>query len=448
MSVEKLKFCTGWKALPVLIKVRAHLLGRYWQRKKYPLFILDPAKGGLFKTYQIQKELRLKKIVKFNGSYYFALSIPKFPSRPYDHMLAKGGLNIMAAGTPYKSQIDIAILATTSRCHYHCRHCYEHFNLASENSVPVERWKEVVRELQETGVNIITFSGGEPLLDFQSLIELIESGDKDLSEFHIHTAGCDLTLEKAERLRQAGLSAAGIGLDDVDPVRNDAGRGFPGAFDEAVRAVQRFQQAGIFTYINMCLTKELVRAGDLWKYVELAKDLRIGAVRLLEPKPYGGYFGQAADDLFSEDDRKAVTEFFEQVNSGKRFREFPLLSYEAYFEDPRRLGCLMGGHSQIYIDSRGNVEPCVFLPVSFGNIQNEGFSEIYKRMRKAIPYPLHGRCPSLQMAEIIGAKNNQGIALPIPFGEIERAWDKMYQNAGPGRAHKKRETETSPSPLD
>jgi len=36
------------------------------------------------------------------------------------------------------------------------------------------------------------------------------------------------------------------------------------------------------------------------------------------------------------------------------------------------------------IDSKGNVNPCVFLPVTFGNIMEEYFRSIYRRMRERI----------------------------------------------------------------
>jgi len=175
------------------------------------------------------------------------------------------------------------------------------------------------------------------------------------------------------------------------------------------------------------LTRDLIHSGDLIKYFELVKDLNVGIIRFLEPRPCGGYLSENMEDLFSNNDKKIITDFFIEANQRKKYRNFPLISYEAYFEEPERMGCMMGGHSHFHIDSLGNVEPCVFLPISFGNIVEENFSDIFQKMRKAIPGPLLKQCPSVYLAEKIRVKKNQGITLPIPYKIIEKEWQQMFE---------------------
>jgi MoaA/NifB/PqqE/SkfB family radical SAM enzyme len=423
------QFYSGAKALPMRLKF-AMSLGKYLlQRKKYPLFALKSSQGGMRTTRRILNDLHICKAVKYGKHYYFGLTTPRWPSQPFDRMAANGGLNIAAAGTPQKRQIDIAILAITRKCTYKCKHCYEHYNLGETDVVPRDRWKEVIKSLQQIGVSVITISGGEPMLRHPDVIELLEGADKRLSDFHLHTSGYGVTRENSESLKNAGLAAAAVGLDDINPLRHDELRGYEGAHAQALRAIQFFHEAGLFTYVNMCLTKELVRSGDLGKYYDWLNDLGVGIVRFLEPKPCGGYLWNEADGLFSKDDRKAVTEFFERASSGRKYEDYPLISYEAYYEAPHRLGCLMGGLSHLQIDSLGNVGPCVFLPVSFGNILVEDFSNIYLRMKNAIPRPFHGECPSIFLAEAIKRRKARGATLPIPYGELEKEWALMIQKS-------------------
>jgi len=424
---RKIEFLGGWRAALIRLKFIISSGKHIFQRKKYPLFRLRPSIGGLLSALQVLNDLNLKKIVKFNNSYYFSLTTPRWPSSPFSRMTARGGLNIKAAGTPLKSQIDIAILAITRKCNYDCKHCYEHFNLADEDIVPVERWKKIIEDIQKIGANIIALSGGEPMLRYDGLIEMLESGNKSLSEFHIYTSGHRVTAEKARELNEAGISASAIGLDDVIPQRHDDLRGFKGSYQEALQAIRYFQEARVFTYINLCLTKDLICSGDLPKYFELAKELNVGAIRFLEPKPCGGYLFEDRGELFSEEDRRIVTEFFMEANRAKKYRDYPLISYEDYAEAPERLGCMMGGHTHFHIDSLGNVEPCVFLPISFGNIMEEDFLDIYKRMKEAIPAPLHKLCPSIYLAEKIRDRRNNGEALPVPYRDIETEWQQMLE---------------------
>jgi MoaA/NifB/PqqE/SkfB family radical SAM enzyme len=295
--------------------------------------------------------------------------------------------------------------------------------------VPVERWLEVTKDLQKTGANIVVYSGGEPMLRYDDLVRLIEAGDKTLSDFHVHTSGIGLTYEKALRLKAAGLQAAGIGLEDSNPKRHDTFRGFRGAFQAATEALKNFNRASVFTYTNMCLKKELIQAGDLPAYFKLVRDLGVGAVVFLEPKLCGSYLAQNQDDLFSADERQTVTEFFKEANSGKKHRDYPLISYIAYFEDPQRFGCMMGGLSHLYVDSLGNVQPCLYLPVSFGNILKESFEDIIQNIRNAAPAPLHKQCPSVLLSKKIRARKGRGLSLPLPYQEIEEEWQRLFSQS-------------------
>lgn len=423
------RYIGGIRALSVWLRLLTSY-GRYLFRpRRYPLCILSRSKGGLLKSMQTVKDLHLLKVVKSDGGYRFCLTVPKWPSPPYDHMAGLGGLNVNAAGTKFKQQVDHAILAISRKCVYRCRHCYERPHLASEETVPLNAWKRTVRDLQAMGTSIIVFSGGEPMLRYGDLLELVRSGDKTLSEFHVHTSGHGVTEDKARALKDTGLEVAAVGLDDVNPERHDALRGYPGAFQEALGAIRCFRRAGIFTYINLCLTKDLVHSGGLPALLELAKDLGVGAIRFLEPIAVGGYLGENMADLFSEEDRARTTEFFEQANSSRRYADYPFISYEAFSEAPAHLGCMMGGHSHFSIDSLGNVIPCVFLPVSFGNIQDEDLPRIFQRMRLAIPRPCRQGCSAALLASAVNKQANCGTPLPVPFSAMRSEWQRLYPSS-------------------
>jgi MoaA/NifB/PqqE/SkfB family radical SAM enzyme len=420
---------TGPKAWLARLRFRAGLLRYLIKRKKYPLFILNPAKGGALRTARLLKEAKFGKVIRQNGTLRFSLSTPRWPSSAFDRMVANGGLNISKAGTSLRRHIDQAILAVTRRCAYTCEHCYERLNLGQEDVVPLSRWREVLREIQEIGTGIITFSGGEPFLRYDDLISLVEAGDKKASEFHVHTSGHGVTRERAQEMRRAGLEAAAVGLDDASPDRHDKLRGYPGAFREAREALSAFSEAGLFTYLNTCLSKDLIRSDGLPKLLELARDLGVGAVRILEPRPCGGYFGQDPESLFSEQDRQQTEDFYEKANKGGRYADIPFIFYEMYLEAPQRLGCRLGGLSLFYIDSLGNVLPCVFVPVSFGNIMQEDFGTIWKRMREAAPQPLRAGCAAFKMAETIQVKQALGLPMPIPYAEIKKEWESCLWTA-------------------
>jgi len=373
--------------------------------------------------------MKFNRVIRHDGTYRSSLMVPPWPSKAFDRMAANGGLNLAAAGTPLRNHVDQALLSVTRRCTFACEHCYERFNLGDEEIIPLGRWQEVVREIQEVGTGVVTLTGGEPFLRYEDLLALVEGGDKDASEFHVHTSGHGVTLERAVELKAAGLGAAAVGLDHHLPEHHDQIRGHAGAFSEATAALGHFHEAGLLTYLNTCLGPDLVRSGGLPRLLSLAGRLGATAVRLLEPCPCGGYFGRTPNSLFSESDRRQTEMFFLQANRDARQTKAPLIIHGSYAEAPELLGCRLGGLTLFHIDAVGNVAPCVFVPVSFGNIREEDFPTIWQRMRIATPRPLRSGCAGVNLAAAIRQKHEEGVPLPIPYPAIEREWTAMWEAA-------------------
>ncbi len=425
-----MRILSGWRAVPHRLRFRASMLKYLARPKAYPLFVLDEARGGLRRTQALGRELSQCKIPRLGRHAYPSLTFPRWPSPAFDRMVAGGGLNVAAAGTPLKRQVDMAFLSVTRQCACACRHCYERASLGSEEIVPVSRWIDIVADLQERGVSVVVLTGGEPMLRLDRVLAILESGRKDLSDFHLHTSGHGVTPENARRLAEAGLVAAGVGLDDHDRERHDRLRGHDGAFEEATHALRCFREAGVFTYLNTCLTSDLVCGDGLARHLALARALGVGTVRYLEPKPCGALFDGGAERLFTEDDRARVETFVALANLGRGHRGDPLVQYEALAEAPHRLGCLMGGLSHFSIDGMGNVLPCVFLPVTFGNVLHERFSAAFARMRARVPLPLRSGCPTVTLHGRLARLAAEGARLPVPVEAIAGEWDALFAPGG------------------
>jgi MoaA/NifB/PqqE/SkfB family radical SAM enzyme len=228
-----------------------------------------------------------------------------------------------------------------------------------------------------------------------------------------------------KKLKSAGLTAAAVGLDDVSRERYDKIRG-NGSFDNAINALELFNEEGILTYVNLCVYKSFIHSGDIWKYFDLVKTLNVGIVQLLEPRPNGALFNKEINELITENERRILKEFMIIGNTNKKYKDYPLIYYLAHIEGSNQMGCMMGGLSHFYIDSHGNVNPCVFLPVRFGNIMETDFKTIYERMRKAIPIPIHSECPSLLLSSTLKMKKKNGNGIPIKYENIKSEWEELY----------------------
>ncbi len=377
---------------------------------------------SIFSNYRLRKKWKLNKSIKFGDRFYSSPVVPSFPSPAFDRMVASGGLNFSSYGTSQKRNLDQVFLAVTNKCPLRCQHCYEKYNLQEEEKISVAVLADLIKQIQQKGVNIIILTGGEPMQRFNDLLLLLRTADLTRTEFHIHTSGYGVTPEKARALKDAGLEAAAVGLDDADPIRHDRLRG-SGSFKMAIKALACLNEAGILTYVNLCATRELIRSNDLWTYFNLVKNLNVSMIQLLEPRPCGGLLSFDDGYLLNQEECSILKDFYIKGNTAKEFKNYPLIYYPHFLENPENQGCLMAGLSHFYIDSSGNVTPCVFVPVSFGNILRDEFDTIWQKMRRAVPHPVYKPCASLLLNETVDLRKR---TFPIIFESVEKEWNNIF----------------------
>lgn len=270
-------------------------------------------------------------------------------------------------------------IAVTAKCMYNCWHC----SAAKRNpagEIDTKNMIDTVRQIQDMGVGIIGFTGGEPLLR-TDLEEIIAAIDKR-SVCFVFTTGYGLTYERAKRLKAAGLLGIAISIDSVDENEHDRGRGFDGAFQEAIKAIQNCKRAGLYTMSQTVCTKKLLAEDGLVKLAELAKQLGIEEMRIIEPLPCGKLDANK-DAMLSQAERDKLIAFHIQCN---RNSALPKASVFSYFESQQQFGCGAGvQHS--YIDHQGNLYPCDFVPASFGNVLQQPLAKLWKEMHASIGIP-------------------------------------------------------------
>ena len=106
-------------------------------------------------------------------------------------------------------------------------------------------------------------------------------------------------------------------------------------------------------------------------------------MRILFPVPMGG-FKDAQDEVLSLDDREFV----------RRYLADPIVTMESPHETTRCTSAV----NKLNINPDGEVTPCVFVPLSYGNVRNQSLREIWKLMAEfdRIAKP-EGKCPFSDM---------------------------------------------------
>jgi MoaA/NifB/PqqE/SkfB family radical SAM enzyme len=354
-----------------------------------------------------------EKFTRINGQVMINSFLPPFPSEAFNGL----GRSIQAL-LQHKAIPISAYVSVTDKCRYHCWHCSKTKRGGHEMSS--DTVVKVVSDLQKMGVCIIGFTGGEPLLS-DDLVRFVKAVDQR-SVSLLFTSGDGLTAEKVRELKAAGLFGVAVSVDHFERRIHDERRGVDGAFDSALKAVQLVRDNGLYTMIQLVATKEMAQAGMFQKYLELAGELGVHEIRLLEPMPTGQLMKCSGKCILDCRERKELQQLHVRTN---RSSSLPKVSSFAHIESGEFYGC-GAGFQHLYVDAMGNVCPCDFTPISFGNVHEEDISTIWERMNDAFRRPRRA-CFLLENREKL---NNEFTGeLPLAYGEVR---DKTIFSDGAG----------------
>lgn len=399
--------------------------------RENPLFLIDYI-NFIDSQIFLGKNFKHNKYVYFNGNIFIDCFAPKWPGKAFYKLLDTLIYNLGKEPSEWTPFIPYLVFSITKKCVYRCEHCYAIQSLGNKDIMSVEELLRIAKDFQKIGVGVIAWEGGEPLLRFDDLLFLIKETHSE-SEAWIATTGYGLSSEKAQRLKDAGLTAAIISIDHYNPDKHNKFRRNKKAFDMAVNGVKIFRENGILPCICICATKDIMEEDGLFKYLELAKEIGAAFVQILDATPSGNYIGQ--DVLLSNSQLEEIKKFHIKVNTDLRYKDYPGISARALLEDDNHYGCC-AGNGLCYVDSSGNVQACDLLQISLGNLLEEDVEVVYKRIKEYFPHFIAGRCPAQTLYKDIANIYNKTNNLPLLYNDCSQILEKIKKRNLPKHLQK------------
>lgn len=315
------------------------------------------------------KYLSKFKVRNVGGQLVVHSHLPPMTSRAYTRFINEHFLK--STSGPSHAQIGL-----TNACPQNCIYCYNKDR--SGKAMDKNTIKRTIAELKKMGVIWLGFTGGEPLLN-KNIVEITDSLDGECA-VKLFTTGFNLTPKLAKELRDAGMLYMSVSLDSRHKDVHDAARRYPGAYDIALNAIKTIQDAGgIHLSVSSVFTKEMMNRKYTEDFLEFLIDLNVDEAWISEVKPSVEAFWNK-DTIISEAERKAMCELQDEYNKKSKIT----VNYLGHFEGAEHYGC-NAGNKMVYIDAFGEVSPCVFTPMSFGNVNERPVGVIYEEMRRQFP---------------------------------------------------------------
>jgi MoaA/NifB/PqqE/SkfB family radical SAM enzyme len=366
-------------------------------------------------------KIQHNKFVNIGGQTRLGLYIPGFPSRAFYTACKK------FSQFNEKMPCTTVLLSVTAACPYNCQHCYQKHDVGKDLDIAI--LIRTIRKLQEMGIAFFNIEGGEPFLAYDRLKSICSVIDAR-SEIWINSTGAGMTKERLTELKGMNVTAIMFSLHSPDPATFNSFMGKASAWDTLEAGVKLCHEAGVAVAFNTCLLQEDFYNGTLERIMEKARDFKACYIQIIKPKPAGGWL-EKKDLGFSSEALEYIKGKVNQYNSLEKYAEYPAISAQIIEEDPAVFGCTAGGTDRFYINAKGDVQPCEFLNISFGNIARDSFEDIYQKMRSCFSWG--GDCYLCEKnAEKIKQlyEENKLASLPLPpklSEEVYRTWDRGNQ---------------------
>lgn len=290
-------------------------------------------------------------------------------------------------------------------CNAKCNTCIHWKRKPDPRILTNSEGKALIRQLAESGLLHLCFSGGEPLLR-KDLSELIDFAERQGLSTSLMSNGLLITERRARELVDAKLDTIYISIDAASPNLNDKIRGFEGYFDLAIAAIDNLKSmrrnARPKIFIKATLTTK-----NIHQLVPLAKlsvsrgidGLSFQLAQFLEHTDFvfdksllltGEY-----QSLLLENLDKVVHEYGKILTCSLEYYQ----ALRNFLQEPDSVKQYrsVSGFSFVVIDYLGNIFTCPMKINKIGNIRKDSFKNIWygqkaKELRKSSDVKCESNC--------------------------------------------------------
>lgn len=258
-----------------------------------------------------------------------------------------------------------AVIGLTYKCQCKCIHCSA--GLYKKDRSRELSFEEVIRlleQIEKLRVPRINLSGGEALLR-SDIFEIIEYASKRFVTV-LESNGQLLNEETIRRLKKSNISCIAVSIDSYISHTHDKLRNLEGCFERAIIGITNCVKNKIPCLISTYISSERADSENIKGLMALAKKMKVLAVRVMPPRPVGSFSCYTSSLLNKEQER-----YIERNID-------PAIAYFKGIPAPRICGIFT--KATFYISPYGEVQPCPFMPLAFGNIKKEPLESLLGRM--------------------------------------------------------------------
>ncbi len=260
----------------------------------------------------------------------------------------------------------------TKKCNLDCVHCYvDHRDTKHELSIKEQM--KIIDELDDLGVVYITFSGGE-LFNKEGVWDLFEYTRSKNMGFKVITSATTLTKPQMEYLKELGILEVGISIYSDKEEVHDKITKRKGSLKKSVEAATYLSKMGVKvvskTLIMNVNYKDIRVLYDMMISLGIIPTFDLSIINSENNVRDTKKYSLKKSDIYQLFKDKEVSDI---LLDSKSMDEYCNMNYNFQPEDPR---CSIA-RSIMWIDSKGDVYPCLVYPEPLGSLKTHSLKDIW-----------------------------------------------------------------------
>lgn len=291
-------------------------------------------------------------------------------------------------GSPIRANVEI-----TDACPLACEHCYTYWgwsatgirNSRDHSGRTLDSLKPIIDTLATAGIQVITFTGGEPLVRRDLLLPLIQYCKTTGLRVLVNTSGVPVTESVAHQLVEVGLDGALVSLMSADESINNK-LAHANSYKRTIRGIRLLANTGIVVTVNMVCTK--INYNTVRDTAKFACDLGAQMFSATPMLPTAANAYVSALHLSAAQMREVMFDLaWARDHLSLRVTTLDPIVHCAFNTDEREyLGDLLtqrycaAGITDCAIDPDGNLRACIMTGEVVGNILRDGWDAPWEKL--------------------------------------------------------------------
>ena len=185
---------------------------------------------------------------------------------------------------------------------------------------------------------------------------------------HSSTNGISVTKEILDSLKAARLTTLAFNFWGIGD-RHDQEVGVAGAYIKLLENFKYSISIGLSYFMNHVTTRKALQSGDTFRLMDLAFELGCKGITLVDPCAYD----ESSDILLTAKEFTIINDTVRKKGIASRVNKCANRLWTA--------PSCGAASERIFVTAFGDVCPCDYIPISFGNIRIEPLKEIMNRMQ-------------------------------------------------------------------